>query len=121
MICLRREKSNIGSFQVIGHTRQENLVPLCVNELVQSGSNTSDSIDLGHILDWNITRHIINKITPKGRQSERSSCIPNQHERLWIFQPTKAITIRRIEENVGTLHNLCNLLLMVDPAEFELP
>ncbi len=62
MVGLWREQVNIGLGQMIGDTRKEDLLLFCVNELVQCCADSNNTVDIGHVLESNITLHIVNEV-----------------------------------------------------------
>ena len=65
--------------------REEYVLPLVVLEFVEGGTNTNHPIDLGDVLQMNISFHTVNKITSKWSEPKRCPCIPNQNYILGIF------------------------------------
>ncbi len=70
MTDMRREQANIGLDQMIGHTRKEDILSICVNKLVQCHANANNPVDLGHVLDRYITLHVVNKVTTEWCQAK---------------------------------------------------
>ena len=55
---------------MIGHTRKEDLLSICVNKLVQHCANANDPVDLGQVLDRYITLHVVNEVAPEWCQAK---------------------------------------------------
>ena len=49
------------------------------------GTDSYDLIDIGRVLYWYITIHLINEVASKNPQLICSSCIPDQNQLFWIF------------------------------------
>ena len=71
--------------------REEYVLPLVVLEFVEGGTNTNHPIDLGDVLQMNISFHTVNKITSKWSEPKRCPCIPNQNYILGIFVLTRIV------------------------------
>ncbi len=70
MVGLRREQAKIGLGKMIGHTRKEDLLSICVKKLVHHCVNDNDPVDLGYILDRYITLPVVNEVSPEWCQEK---------------------------------------------------
>ncbi len=70
VVGLRGEHADIGMSKMIRDTRKEDLLSICVNELVECRANANNTVDLGHILNRNITLHIVNEVAPEWCQAK---------------------------------------------------
>ena len=78
MIRLWTHQSNISSREVKRHSRKEYIFAISCSKFMHNSANSNHPIDLGNILDWNITRMIVNKVLHKWSKPVSGSCIPYQ-------------------------------------------
>jgi hypothetical protein len=78
MIRLWTHQSNISSREVKRHSRKEYIFAIGCSKFVHYRVNSDHPIDLGNILDWNITQMIVNKVLQKWSKPVSGSCIPYQ-------------------------------------------
>ena len=89
MIRLWTHQSNISSREVKRHSRKEYIFAIGCSKLMHNSANSDHPVDLGNILDWNITRMIVNKVLQKLSKPVSGSRIPYQwcvlEIHLWLL------------------------------------
>jgi hypothetical protein len=78
MIRMWTHQSNISGREVIRHSRKEYIFAIGSSKFVHYRANSDHPIDLGNILDWNITRMAVNKLLQKWSKPVSGSCITYQ-------------------------------------------
>jgi hypothetical protein len=78
MIRLWAHQSNISGREVKRHSRKEYIFAIGSLKFVHYRANSNHPIDLGNILDWNISWMIVNKVLQKWSKPMSGSCIPYQ-------------------------------------------
>ena len=71
--------------EVIEDTWQEYILTISINELMESGSDSYDPIQFGHVFNWKITLQIINEVKNERCQPILISIIPNKNHRSEIL------------------------------------
>jgi hypothetical protein len=78
MIRLWAYQLNISGREVKRHSRKEYIFAIGCSKFAHYNANSNHPIDLGIILDWNITWMIVNKVLQKQSKPMSGSRIPYQ-------------------------------------------
>ncbi len=70
VVGLRGEQVDISLGKMIRDTRKEDILSIRVNKLVECLANANNTVDLGHVLDGDITLHIVNEVTMEWCQTK---------------------------------------------------